>query len=154
MKFIKTNNTDSRFRKLCCMLDNYLDDAIGKEKQQQEYNQHNALVDIDDVILLVDGEKLIGCGGIKKVDEDTAEVKRVFVADEFRHHGYGHQIITEIERLAKAEGYKALILETGLPMKSAQKLYTSCGFSFIENYGPYAFLDSSVCMKKNIENKI
>lgn len=152
MNIIKTNNTDSRFKKLCCMLDNYLNDAIGKEKQQKEYNQHNALVDIDDVILLIDGEKLIGCGGIKKVDKDTAEVKRVFVADEFRRHGYARRIVSEIERLAKAEGYKALILETGLPMKSAQRLYTSCGFSFIENYGPYDDLDSSVCMKKNIEN--
>lgn len=152
MDIIKTNNADSRFKKLCCMLDNYLNDAIGKEKQQKEYNQHNALVDIDDVILLIDGEELIGCGGIKKVDKDTAEVKRVFVADEFRRHGYARRIISEIEHLAKAEGYKALILETGLPMKSAQALYTSCGFSFIENYGPYADLDSSVCMKKNIEN--
>ena len=56
MNIIKTNNADSRFKKLCCMLDNYLNDAIGKEKQQKEYNQHNALVDIDDVILLIDGE--------------------------------------------------------------------------------------------------
>ena len=47
-------------------LDNYLNDAIGEEKQQKKYNQHNALVDIDDVILLIDGKKLIGCGGIKK----------------------------------------------------------------------------------------
>lgn len=154
MKFIKTNNTDIRFKRLCSMLDHYLNDVIGVEKQQKAYNQLNMLVDIDDVILLVDEDRLIGCGGIKKIDEFTAEVKRVFVAEEFRHHGYGRKIVAEIERMAASQGCKVLILETGLPMKGAQSLYTSCGFSFIENYGPYTNLDSSVCMKKIINNKV
>jgi putative acetyltransferase len=152
MKFIRTNNTDTRFVKLCSMLDQYLISVIGEKKQQKEYNKHNVLADIENVILLVDGEKSIGCAGLKRIDTTTAEVKRVFIADEFRHHGYGRKMISEIEHLAKNKGYKILLLETGVPMKSAWEFYASCGFSLIENYGPYAGMDSSVCMKKNIEN--
>ena len=152
MEFVKTKSSDPRFVKLCSMLDNYLDGMMGVELQQKEYNKHNELVDIDDVILFVDGEKLIGCAGLKRVNTAIAEIKRVFVVDEFRCHGYGHTMISGIEALARNEGYTVLLLETGAPMKSARNLYTSCGFSLIENYGPYAGLDSSVCMKKNIGN--
>lgn len=152
MEFIATKNSDTRFVELCSMLDNYLNGIMGKDIQQEKYNKHNELVDIDDVILLVDGEKLIGCAGLKRVNTATAEVKRVFVLNEFRRHGYGHTLISGIECLARSKGYKVLLLETGVPMKSARALYTSCGFSFIENYGPYAGLDSSVCMKKDIGN--
>ncbi len=152
MRFIRTNNADTRFVELCSMLDEYLIKIIGEEKQQKEYNKHNVLADIDNVILLVNGEKPIGCAGLKRVDNTTAEVKRVFITDEFRHHGFGRKMISEIEHLAKNKGYKILLLETGKSLKGAQALYASCGFSLIENYGPYAGLESSVCMKKNIGN--
>lgn len=53
MEFITTKNSDTRFVELCSMLDNYLNGIMGKDIQQEKYNKHNELVDIDDVILLV-----------------------------------------------------------------------------------------------------
>lgn len=154
MEFIRTNHTDIRFIKLCSLLDACLQDAMGEEMQRKVYDKQNELVDADDVLLLVDGKKLAGCAGLRKVNATTAEVKRFFVVDECRRQGYGHTMISRIECLARSEGYKVLLLETGAPMKSAQAFYTSFGFSFVENYGPYAGLDTSVCMEKNIERDL
>ncbi|MDD6769648.1 MAG: hypothetical protein SPJ62_11275 [Inconstantimicrobium porci] len=38
MKLIHTNGRDIRFINLCRELDDYLDDTVGKDKQNTEYN--------------------------------------------------------------------------------------------------------------------
>lgn len=152
MKLIHTNGEDTRFVNLCEELDQYLDQIVGKEKQQAEYNKYNNLNDIKDVILVLDGDVTAGCGSFKKYDANTAEVKRVFVKQCERRKGLSGKIMHEIENTAAEKGYSNLILETGSLLKGAQSLYKKLGFHVTENFGQYAGKNSSVCMKKDISS--
>lgn len=150
MELIFTNGKDERFVYLCSELDNYLNEAIGGEKQKEEYNQYNTLEEIHDVILAVEDGHPMGCGSFKKYKDDTVEIKRVFVKDSFRHRGIGKVIMNELEKRANEKGFKKLILETGKPLIGAQKMYKNLGYKIIQNYGQYKNIDTSVCMEKEI----
>lgn len=148
MNLITTNGTDKRFCDLCSQLDEALDEAVGGEKQRSQYVQYNQLDDIHDVVLACNHETTLGCGSFKRYDEQTAEIKRVFVKKEFRRNKVAVHIMKELERIAATKGYQRLILETGMPLKAAIKLYESLGYHVIPNYGQYANMDESVCMEK------
>ncbi|CDM67927.1 putative N-acetyltransferase [Clostridium bornimense] len=150
MRIIHTDGKDKRFENLCCELDKYLNNIIGEEKQQDQYNRYNTLEDIHDVILITDKSDVLACGGFKRYDEFTAEVKRVYVKENARRHGLGKTVMDEIEKVALKKGYKNLILETGRALKGAQKMYRKLGFEVINNFGQYIGNDESICMKKII----
>jgi len=150
MQIIFTNGSDERFINLCHELDEYLNHAVGGEKQRKEYAQYNTLEKIHDVALVIEDGAAVACGGIKEYEPDTAEIKRVFTREGFRNRGYGKSIIRALEERAQNNGYSKLILETGLLLKEAISMYTALGFYVIRNYGPYASMTESVCMEKRL----
>lgn len=56
----------------------------------------------------------------------------------------------ELENVAKAKGYRYLILESGEPLVAAMALYKNIGYVTIPNYGPYIDMPDSICMKKKL----
>lgn len=150
MEFIYTDGTNPDFISLCKLLDEDLNEAVGGEKQRKQYIQYNTLENIHDVVLLCDGGLPIACAGFKFYQTGIAEVKRVFLRKEYRGEGISKQLLSALEKKAKAQGYTSLILETGKPLKAAMGLYRKMGFRIIENYGPYQNMPESVCMQKDI----
>ena len=51
-------------------------------------------------------DRPVGCGAIRRIDENTAEVKRMYVAPEARRRGIAGRILAELERLAIGFGYR------------------------------------------------
>jgi GNAT superfamily N-acetyltransferase len=80
----------------------------------------------------------------------VAEIKRVFVREEYRGRGISKQLMAHIEKKAAEKGYTALILETGAPLKAAMSLYMELGYQIMDNYGPYKGMVHSVCMRKEL----
>lgn len=152
MELIHTNGEDVRFVDLCRELDEYLDNIVGKDKQQAEYDIYNKLSGINDVIIVVNDGNYAGCGSFKRYDDDTAEIKRVCVRESERRKGLAEKIMTELENEAAEKGYTSLILETGVLLKGAQSLYKKLGFHITENFGQYIGKNGSVCMKKDISS--
>lgn len=150
MNFVITDGKNEDFVMLCGMLDDNLNELVGGEKQREQYNRFNTLEKIHDVILLYDDKKPIGCAAFKHYEEGIAEMKRVFLHNEYRGNGYAKELIRRLEELAKSKGYRTLILETGKPLEAALGLYAKLGYQIIENYGQYKDMPLSVCMKKDI----
>ena len=150
MRVIHTDGRDKRFENLCDELDNYLNNIIGEENQKNQYNRYNTLEDIHDVILIEDKSDSVACGGFKRYDEFTAEVKRVYVKETERRRRFGKIVMDEVEKVALKKGYKNLILETGRNLEGAQKMYIKLGFEVINNFGQYIGNEESICMKKVI----
>ena len=148
MEILYTNGTDPRFAELVTELDEYLSSLIGKEKQKSQYDKYNTLKDINDVVLILDGDKTAACGGIKRYNDLTAEVKRVYTKEAYRRQGCGRLLMKALEDRAISLGYKRLILETGRIMTSAVRFYESLDYNYIPNYGQYAEIPESVCMEK------
>lgn len=150
MKLVYTNGEDKDFIMLCELLDENLNMAVGGEKQRAQYIQYNKLDHIHDVFLLYDNEIPVACASFKRYDQSTAEVKRVFVRNEYRRQGLSKYLMKQIEEKAKEQGYQSLILETGKPLAEAIGLYLRIGYQIIDNYGQYKDLKESVCMRKEL----
>lgn len=82
---------------------------------------------------LVDAQ-VAGCIALRKIDEENAEVKRLFVKPEFRGHKLGEKLVKQLIEDAKEIGYKHMLLDTLPFLKSAIKLYQNLGFYEIDSY--------------------
>ena len=151
MRVAYTNGRDKDFAALCGLLDDYLNQAVGGEKQRESYNQYNTLENIHDVFLMYDEDIPIACASFKKYDTDVAEVKRVFVRREYRGQGLSKQLMRLLEDKAREKGYTKLILETGAVLMEATALYERIGYSRMENYGQYKDMKGSICMEKALD---
>ena len=55
-----------------------------------------------------------------------------------------------LEQRARRQGFKYFILESGEPLVEAMALYRKIGYKVIPNYGQYADMEDSVCMRKKL----
>jgi putative acetyltransferase len=150
MDYVYTDGKNKDFVMLCGMLDEYLNGSVGGEKQRAQYAQYNTLEHIRDVIIAYDGGTPAACASFKQYEEGVAEVKRVFVREEYRGRGISRDMMSLLEEKAKERGYSSLILETGAPLTAAIGLYKKLGYRVTENYGQYAVMKESVCMRKDL----
>ncbi len=148
MNVVYTDGENKDFVLLCQQLDDNLNEIVGGEKQRKEYHQYNKLDQIHDVFLVYDMELPVGCASFKFYEEGVAEVKRVFVRNDYRGQGLSKLLMEQVENKAKEKGYQRLILETGKPLTAALGLYSSLGYKIIENYGQYKNMPLSICMSK------
>ena len=150
MQILVTDGSDERFILLCRKLDECLNDMVGGEKQRSQYVQYNKLDDIHDVVILIDNDTSIGCGSFKQYDNETVEIKRVYVCDEYRGRKYGRIILEKLESIARHQGFKRIVLETGKQFNNAIHLYRNLDYQVINNYGQYAEMKDSICMEKKL----
>ena len=70
----------------------------------------------------------IACGALKRHGA-IGEVKRMYTVPAHQGHGVGGRILAEIETLARAEGLRELVLETGDRHPAAWRVYERGGFT-------------------------
>ena len=78
----------------------------------------------------------LGCGMTHALDDDTAEVKRVFVNDAARGKGVAALICSALITQAKADGFTRIVLDTSKSLHAAQRLYLRLGFTPCSPYQP------------------
>jgi len=145
-----TNGKDPDFIHLTNQLDDYLNRLAGGEEHRKTYIPLNALDDIRHVYVLYNGDVPIACAAFKHHAQGTAEVKRVFVAEDRRNKGIAKHLMRLLEAHAKTVGYTQFVLETGRDMPGAVTLYKRLGYKEIPNYGHYKDLPNSICMEKEL----
>lgn len=150
MRFIYTDGGNSDFIELCHCLDEFLNMLVGGEENRAEYIPYNCLDDIHDVIIAYDDAIPVGSASFKKYDDECAEVKRVFVKQEYRGKGISDKLMALLEGAAREQGFRYLILESGEPLVAAMALYKKIGYEIIPNYGQYKDMPDSICMKKKL----
>jgi GNAT superfamily N-acetyltransferase len=93
----------------------------------------------------------VGCGAIRRLDNTTAELKRMFVAPSLRGQGIGRAIIVALEQEARRLGVSRVVLETGARLDRAMALYEGMGYSRIPLFGEYlASPETSLCFGKTL----
>ena len=94
----------------------------------------------------------IGCGGWRAHGDDgeIAEIKRMYVAPEGRRLGVARRVLAALAELARVDGRRRMILETGDRQPEAVKLYESAGFERIENFGYYRNEPGCVCFGRDL----
>ncbi len=76
----------------------------------------------------------ICCGGIKRLDADTCELKRMYVIPEARGRGVARLLLAALEERGRELGYTIARLDTGPKQPSARHLYESAGYAAIPNF--------------------
>ena len=148
VKLVRTDSDNADFRELVALLDAELQIRDGAE--HVFYAQFNKIDAIREVVVAYENERTVGCGAFKEYLSGVAEIKRMFVRPEARRNGIAAKILTELETWAKELNFAECILETGWKQPDAVSLYQKSGYEIIPNYGQYAGIENSVCMRKLI----
>lgn len=117
------------------------------------YQPHNTLAELETAAVAYADGIPAACGGIKRLDAYTAELKRVFVRPEFRRLGLAQRLISELEDSARGQGCTHMVLVTGADMPGAISLYKCIGYTLTESYGAYRGDSACVCMAKTLGNQ-
>lgn len=148
IKVVKTTSENPDFIFLIKTFDAYLWDRYPELKK--DYWGNNLIEFNSNVFIVYLDGKPVACGCFKKYNNESVELKRMFVLPEARGFGLAQLIIKELETEAKSQGFKILILETLYKQIEAINLYQKTGFRIVQNYEPYVGLSNSVCMSKSI----
>ncbi|MEO8103147.1 MAG: GNAT family N-acetyltransferase [Betaproteobacteria bacterium] len=75
-----------------------------------------------------------GMGGLRRMGDGVAEIKRIYVRPAFRGKNLGQSILERLLADAREFGYREIRLDTAPFMQSAQRLYEGAGFVDREPY--------------------
>ncbi|WP_436761881.1 GNAT family N-acetyltransferase [Streptosporangium sp. V21-05] len=88
---------------------------------------------------VMDGDTLVGCGAIKRLDVNHAEVKSMRTAPSRKRSGTASLLLEHIITEARRMGFTRLSLETGATefFLPARRLYEKFGFDYCEPFADY-----------------
>jgi GNAT superfamily N-acetyltransferase len=80
----------------------------------------------------------VGCGALRPLGDDVAELKRMYVEPWARGRGHSKSLLAALEDEARKRGWTTLRLETGPRQPEAVALYTGAGYRPVGAFGAYA----------------
>lgn len=101
------------------------------------------------LILAYKENTAVGCIAIRKVEQETAELKRFYVQPAFRQYKIGARLLESAIDYAKQLQFQHLRLEVIPSLKKAKELYRSFGFHEITPYQKVS-LEGTAYMEKNL----
>ncbi|MFZ4058271.1 MAG: GNAT family N-acetyltransferase [Ferruginibacter sp.] len=145
IQILRTNSSNTDFHTLVNELDKELKYRDGDD--HAFYAQFNKTVTLNEVVVAYENNIPVGSGALRSYDENTMEIKRMFVPFEHRKKGIATNLLIELLNWSKELQYKKCILETGKNQPEAIALYLKNGFTIIPNYGNYTAVYNSVCFE-------
>lgn len=107
--------------------------------------------DIDLFLVAHDTDgRAVACGALRRLDEHSAEIKRMFAVPELRGSGVATAVLDALEAAARDRGWTTLRLETGTLQPDAQRFYRRAGYREIPLFGDYLGSTLSVCFERSI----
>lgn len=100
-------------------------------------------------IVKVENE-VAGCIGLRKIDNENCEMKRLYVRPKFRGHQIANKLVEMIVADAKEIGYRYMLLDTLPFLEGAIYLYKKFGFYEIESYNNSP-MNTSIYMKLDLQ---
>jgi putative acetyltransferase len=123
---------------------------FGRERPLEEFIAYHEsiheLKDMDDIQksyfenggtflgMFKDGE-MICTGALRRLDDETCELKRLWLLNEYHGQGLGYRMLQELLSIARGMGYRRVWLETDpIAQSRALSFYKQAGFHEIPSY--------------------
>ena len=90
---------------------------------EAHYQAHGGAFDV-----LEDAGQIIGSVGLHRIDEQTCELRKMYLYRNARGRGLGRRLLDHALQRARALGFKRVTLETASVLTEAIALYTRYGF--------------------------
>lgn len=86
------------------------------------------------------GDRPVAGGGLRRLTDDVAEIKRMYVVPADRGAGVAGRLLAALEAAGRDLGYRLVRLDTGPRQPHARRLYEAAGYRPIPAYNdnPYA----------------
>ena len=106
-------------------------DGLGIDLSFQDFDAELAdPLGFHELVLVASG----GCVALRRVDDETCEMKRLYVRPAARGTGLGRALAGAVIAHARARGYERMLLDTLPAMAEARSLYASLGFRETDAY--------------------
>lgn len=91
-------------------------------------------------LLAATGGDTVGCGALVFLDEQAAEIKRMWVSPASRGLGLGRRLLARLEDEARRAGRSRVVLDTNATLTEAVAMYEAAGYVPTDRYNdnPYA----------------
>jgi putative acetyltransferase len=101
---------------------------------------------------ILDGDSVVGCGALKRLDPAHAELKSMRTAPARQRGGIASRLLDHIITEATRMGFARLSLETGSAdfFRPARRLYEKFGFVYCAPFADYKLDPHSVFMTRTL----
>ena len=146
IRFVPASSPD--FRDLAAKLDAYYFSLVGEI--QHRYAEPNRPENMSALAVAYEADTPVACGAWKRIDEKTAELKRLYVLPAYRCRGVARAMMAALETHAAAAGVERMILETAVDTTDSHRLYLSAGYQVRDYYGSPAGAENCLCFHKKL----
>ena len=111
-------------------------DILEEEKELQDMDDYQRVYENNhgQFLVVIDQEKVVGTGALKKLDQDMAEIKRLWLLEEYHGRRIGYQVMMKLLDFARENHYKWVRLQTSQIQTRAIEFYKKLGFYQIPSY--------------------
>ena len=122
----------------------YAPEQVSQEWEQTLAYEHE-LDDVDNFeqvyaesrglfLVAMDDDRVVGTGALRPLEFETAELKRMWLLEEYHGQGIGYRILMQLFEFARKHDYKRICLQTGQIQKRALAFYHRIGFVEIPTF--------------------
>ncbi|MFZ5881011.1 MAG: GNAT family N-acetyltransferase [Chloroflexota bacterium] len=114
----------------------YFFDVLAEEGELRDVDEYQNIYTGDHGLFLavLDEGRLVGTGAIKHLEADIAELKRLWLLEEYHGRGIGYQVVQRLLDFSRARGWSRIRLQTGSEQLRALAFYKRLGFIEIPSY--------------------
>ena len=118
-------------------LDEFIQEVIGDHEldDMDNYRERYAPENRGLFLVVLDDGKVIGTGAVRKKTDEVAELKRIWLLEEYHGRQIGYRVVNMLLDFARAQGYQSVYLESTQRQKRALAFYRRMGFQDVP--GPH-----------------
>ena len=101
-------------------------------------------------LVALDGDQLIGTGAIRRYDDETAELRRMWLLEPYQGRGIGYRLWLALRGFARQTGYRRIRLTTDDENVRARAFYERIGFTWM---APRSVAGQEIIMAMNLPDE-